>query len=207
MKSATASLWLAALCCMASSPLWAQARYTCRDESGATYQLSRPCPAGMRTTAVSAGPVDDGSRYSSSGSSPSYRPPAQVSEGPAYQRYMGARCRSLSDGIRSASARGTSYEVLAGMRREYRRDCREEEREASIRYYEDRSDTRRQQREEDRQVQLAVQASRDEENRRAQQCAESRRILQSKQARTDLTPGERNDLRRFEEAFASRCAR
>ena len=56
-------------------------------------------------------------------------------------------------------------------------------------------------------AQLAEQASREQEARFAQQCAESRRILATKKARTDLTEGERNDLRRFEENFIARCKR
>ncbi|MBU0893082.1 MAG: hypothetical protein KKH21_19655, partial [Gammaproteobacteria bacterium] len=62
-------------------------------------------------------------------------------------------------------------------------------------------------RDNEKASQQAAQASREQEERAAQQCAESRRILANKRARTDLTEGEKNDLRRFEEAFLARCKR
>ena len=51
-------------------------------------------------------------------------------------------------------------------------------------------------------------ANRKEQERaalREQQCAESRRILTNKKARTDLTQGEKDDLARFETNFRARC--
>ena len=83
----------------------------------------------------------------------------------------------------------------------------ETESEASSRYHREQRDARRQRREEDRQQQVAQQASEADEARRGQQCAESRRILNLKKARTDLTEGERSDLKRFEDAYLARCAR
>ena len=41
---------------------------------------------------------------------------------------------------------------------------------------------------------------------RAQQCGESKRILFSKRARTDLTDGEKAELKRFEENYLARCS-
>ena len=40
---------------------------------------------------------------------------------------------------------------------------------------------------------------------REQQCAESRRILLAKRARTDLSQGEKDDLARFETNYRARC--
>ncbi len=40
---------------------------------------------------------------------------------------------------------------------------------------------------------------------REQQCGESKRILYTKRARTDLTEGGKSELRRFEENYRSRC--
>ncbi|MGM8960741.1 hypothetical protein ACTFEL_02140, partial [Campylobacter jejuni] len=56
----------------------------------------------------------------------------------------------------------------------------------------------RQRREDEKSAQLAAQASQEQQRRHAEQCAESRRILAAKRARTDLTDGEKNDLQRFE---------
>ena len=93
------------------------------------------------------------------------------------------------------------------MRREYRRDCRDEERDAYSRLSGDRSARERQRREDEKAALQEANAAREQEARFAQQCAESRRILTNKRARTDLTEGEKNDLRRFEEAFMARCKR
>lgn len=58
MKAFSASLLCAAaVALLAAAPAAAQTRYTCRDKDGAAYTLSRPCPEGMVTAAVSAGPV------------------------------------------------------------------------------------------------------------------------------------------------------
>jgi hypothetical protein len=171
MKALPSSLLFVALSFLGAEPVLAQTRYTCRDEGGAVYTLSRPCPKGMVTTAVSAGPVEQRS----------YR--------------------------QESSANGAKYEVIAGMQREYRRDCSDEETEASSRYYKEQRESRRQRRDDERQQQEALQAGQEQDARRAQQCAESRRILAAKKARTDLTPGERNDLRRFEDNITARCAK
>ncbi len=202
MRSACACLALLALGGLASPEANAQARYTCRDDNGNTYTSSRACPQGMKTTSVSAGPTASEYRSERSQSRSGSSSPA-----PDHQQYMGERCRTLSDTMRSAYSRGIKADVQEGMRREYTRDCREEESEASSRHYKEQRDARLQQRDDERQATMAQQASQADEARRGQQCAESRRILHAKKARTDLTEGERNDLRRFEEAYLTRCSR
>lgn len=164
--------------------------------------LSRPCPANTRTTAAVAGPVSSSS-YGRSSSTP-VRVPA---EEPEHYQYMSARCRSLDSGIRSAYSRGIKPDVVEGMRREYKRDCREQEQEAYSQLSSERRDLKKQRREEEKSAQLAEQSQREQEQRFLQQCAESRRIIAAKRARTDLTEGERNELSRFEDAFLARCKR
>ena len=51
----------------------------------------------------------------------------------------------------------------------------------------------------------AEKQERDRASMREQQCGESKRILLSKRARTDLTEGEKAELRRFEDNYRSRC--
>lgn len=204
MKPAIAPLLLITLTLLQAAPAAAQTRYSCRDESGTVYNLSRPCPQGMVTTAVSAGPVE---RRSESRDYAPARRSSSVREAPDYQEYMSARCRTLQGSIRSASANGSSYEVIAGMQREYRRDCSDEESEAASRYYKERRESRLQRREEADRLQQEQWAEQEQEDRQARQCAESRRILAAKKARADLTPGERNDLRRFEDNITARCAK
>lgn len=203
LRLACAGLVLAAVGGLAPSEVGAQTRYTCRDDNGNNYTSWRACPQGMKTTSVSTGPT--ASEYRSSERTSSRSVPS--SPAPDHQQYMSERCRSLTDTLRSAYSRGIKADVQEGMRREFERDCREEESEASSRYHREQRDARRQRREEDRQQQVAQQASEADEARRGQQCAESRRILNLKKARTDLTEGERSDLKRFEDAYLARCAR
>jgi hypothetical protein len=202
LRGAGACLALAALCLLATPEAGAQTRYTCRDDNGNTYTTWRACPQGMKTTSVSAGPEVSEYRAERSNSRPSVPRPA-----PEHQQYMGERCRTLSDTLRSAHSRGIKADVQDGMRREYNRDCRDEESDASSRYHKEKRAARQQQRDDDDQAALAQQAAQADEARRGQQCAESRRVLHAKKARTDLTEGERNDLKRFEDAYLARCAR
>ncbi|AVS78927.1 hypothetical protein C8246_19425 [Paracidovorax avenae] len=187
----------------------AQLRYSCRDSMGNVFSLSRPCPAGTVTTAAAAGPLEPAV---APGPSLRYEPPSPpplrtFPEANEYRKYMSAQCRTLQDAVRSGPARGLQSDVLHGLRREYERDCREEEQEASARFYREQREVRQQRREELRQAEAAELAARAETTRRAEQCAESRRILAAKRARPDLTDGEQKDLKRFEEVFASRCQR
>lgn len=203
MKSAFASFVLGLLCCTAAAPLWAQSRFVCRDSAGGSYASTRPCPSGAATVSASVGPATSGTSYR-------YEPPTVVRPavpGPSYQSLMSGRCQTLSDTLRNAYGRGISSEVQAGMRSEYERDCRDEEREASSRYYQQQRDASQRKREEERQTQFAMQSLREQDTRRAEQCAELRRILNAKRARPDLTEGEKKDLRRSEDAFETRCQR
>lgn len=199
-----------ALMVVVCSALWtsgvaAQTRYHCRDANGNSFVLSRPCPSDARTTAAVAGPVP---AYQSSYSRNSPTTTVRVQpEAPSHHQFMSARCRSLDDNIRSAYSRSIAADVVAGMRREYQRDCSEQERDAYSQISSERRSRDKERREEEKSAQLEEQASREQEARFKQQCAESRRILDAKRARTDLTEGERNDLRRFEENFLARCKR
>jgi len=187
-----------------ASAVQAQTRYHCRSESGTSFVSSRPCPEGTRTTAAVAGPAP---AQNSSPRSDSYSPVRSAPEVPDHYQYLSARCRALDENVRGAYGRGIKADVVEGMRREYRRDCQEEESEAYSRLSSERRSRDTQRREEERSAQVAVQTSREQQERHAQQCAESRRILTNKRAKTDLTDGEKNDLRRFEEAFLERCKR
>lgn len=198
-----------ALMVLVGSALWvsgvgAQTRFHCRDANGNSFVLSRPCPTDTRTTAAVAEALPSyQSSYPRSAPTTVRVPP----EAPSHHQYMSARCRSLDDNIRSAYSRRIAADVVAGMRREYQRDCSEQESDAYSQASSERRSRDKERREEEKSVQLAMQASREEEQRLAQQCAESRRILHAKRARTDLTEGERNELRRFEENFIARCKR
>ncbi len=186
----------------------AQMRYHCRDANGNDYVLSRPCLSGSTTRTVESVPVPSSSSSSYSYSQPSR--PTTVRTAPSepdHYSYMSGRCRALDENIRNAYSRKIAPDVVQGMRNEYRRDCAQEEQDASDRFYQERRAGDRQRREEEKSAQLAAQSASEMDARKAQQCAESQRILNSKKARTDLTEGERADLKRFEEAFLARCKR
>lgn len=148
--------------------------------------------------------------------SPYVMPP----EEPEFAKRMGARCRALYNAIQER--RVSSREVMEGMRREYRRDCEEQESDARQRIYDERNPSRWQksddrteayrQAREQYQSQRAEQAQTQilERNRTAQHsegCKESFRVIATKKARTDLTPGEWADLQRFEHNTIARCGR
>lgn len=204
MSPVIAFLLFTTLSLAMASPASAQTRYSCRDEQGAVYTLARPCPKGMVTSAVSAGPVEPRAEPRSYAPTPSRRS-SVMREVPEYESYMSGRCRTLQNSIRGASANGSSYDVIAGMQREYQRDCSDEESDAASRYYRERREARSQRRTEREREEQAQLAQEEQESRKALQCAESKRILAAKRARTDLTPGERNDLRRFETNVITRC--
>ena len=197
-RALCAALAIASLGLLPWAAVQAQTQYTCRDNDGNRYVMSRPCPPGLTTTGAAIAPLPDTSRRDE----PQVRPPLDV---PEHHRYMSGRCRAVDESLRTASQRNTPPDVVAQLRREYQQDCREEESQALSRISRERREAAQQQRESARQEQQAQQLTREQEARRAEQCAESRRILATKKARTDLTPGEQADLRRFEDNVAARC--
>ena len=100
--------------------------------AGMTAEILSFCPAPVRRTHARTTAAVSGSAPSSYGrSSNSYSTAVRVpTEEPEHYQYMSARCRSLDSGIRSAYSRGIKPDVVEGMRREYKRDCREQEQEA-----------------------------------------------------------------------------
>jgi selenocysteine-specific translation elongation factor len=125
----------------------------------------------------------------------------KVDRAPAALKYLSARCASLNDAIRTAPARGLKHDVINQLRKEYSDECSESERQADAQLSLDRKD-------KSKQLNDARQAETLDKERaaiREQQCGESKRILFAKRARTDLTEGEKADLRRFEDNYRSRC--
>ena len=116
--------------------------------------------------------------------------------------YLSPRCASLSDAIRTAPARGLQYDTIRQLQQEYNRECSENESEARSRLWQERRDQKQQQIE----AKALSKAEQERASIRAQQCGESKRILVTKRARTDLTDGEKADLKRFEENFLARCS-
>jgi hypothetical protein len=191
----------------------AQSRYTCSDINGRNYQSSQPCAgrevverytctSNGRTYASSHPCPTSGMVYYGPATTSGYEAPIpKVGQAPDTLKYLSPRCASLNDAIRTAPARGLKHEVINEMHREYRQQCADNESEASARMSRER-------RENKQQLTEATKADQLDKERtaiREQQCGESKRILVTKRARTDLTAGEKADLQRFEENYRSRC--
>ncbi|MCW5644830.1 MAG: hypothetical protein KIT63_22235 [Rhodoferax sp.] len=173
-----------------SAGVQAQTRYVCTI-NGTTYQSTRPCPGGGNITT-----------YGPSASRPSPEPRVpRIGQAPANLKYLSPRCASLNDALRTAQARGLKYDTIARMQQEYRQECAESEREANALMSQERRDDR------DRlnEARKAQALNKERTQLQQQQCDESKRILFKKRARTDLSDGEKADLRRFEENYRSRC--
>ena len=179
---ATALAWLA-------GGADAQTRYTCRTSNGTQYVSTQPCPSNV----IIYGPTERESPYQA--------PIPKIGEAPSTLRYMSPRCASLNDAIRTAYARGLKSETVSEMRRNYNIECAESDADARSRMSQDRGDQQQQRRQEKE----AEKMERDRASMREQQCGESKRILFTKRARTDLTEGEKAELKRFEDNYRSRC--
>ena len=168
----------------------AQSRYTC-SSNGRTYQSTQPCPTGG---IVYYGPITN---------QPSYDAPTQkLAQAPSNLTYLSARCASLNDAIRTGPARGLKYDTLNQMNKEYSRECAENESDANAQMSRERVDQRQQLND----VKVNTKLEKERATQHEQQCGESKRILLTKRARTDLNEGEKSELRRFEENFRSRCS-
>ena len=179
-------------------------RYSCRLANGAVYQSDRPCQ--------SLAPSYDSSNRSTSGGPVYYGPqetpqryqptPPSVGEAPDYISYMSPYCAGLHDALRTAAARGLVHTTVAEMRKNYQRECAENEGEARQKFSRERGEKRQVARIEQDAQNRAVERTKLQE----QQCGESKRILVTKKARTDLNEGEKADLQRFEANYRARCS-
>lgn len=173
----------------------AQFRYTCTI-NGRTVNSNSPCPSTTAPTYYGPPPAERASNYNS------YTPPPpKIGEAPPQVKYMSARCSSLNDAVRTAPARGLKYDTIEKMRKSYEEECRDEEQEAREKISNDKYAKVKQRKEEEVENKKAQERTALEK----QQCGESKRILNTKRARTDLTDGEKADLARFEENYKSRC--
>lgn len=170
-----------------------QVRYTCRTASGSVYFSDMPCGAsGSGNAPVYYGPTER----------PQYtRPTPSVGEAPEYITYMSPRCSALHDALRTAPARGLDSRTQGEMRRNYQRECAEDESEARAKWSRERGEKRQMARSEEESQRRAQERTKLQQ----QQCDESKRILVTKRQRTDLTDGEKAELQRFEANYRARC--
>ncbi len=125
-----------------------------------------------------------------------------------FVQYLSSRCRNLYEFInRSGRQRLSEFEAqrVREANNEFDEYCRGEVTEAMEKVYKRNSQERRDTRDaRDTTSELSNQAQQ-EENRARQQCLESKRIIATKRERKDMTPGELQDLARFEENVNKRC--
>ena len=181
---------------LASAALGAMAQSAYRCTKGSqTYYSDRPCKQELG----SIGP-QQGYREPSYSSHTTYVPP--VGKAPDHLKYMSATCASLNDAIRTGPARGLTSSTMNDMRNEYDTKCREEERAATQRAWEDR----RLKGDEQRNQQIAQQAEQQRSSVNKEQCAELLRILAGKSRQFDgMNAGEKADFQRFEANYNQRC--
>jgi hypothetical protein len=120
---------------------------------------------------------------------------------PEHLTLMSPRCASLHDAMRTAPARGLKQPEMADMRREYNRDCADDESAAR----EKLSGMRAEKRQETRAAEQAKQQAAQQARMSAEMCGELKRVIKNKKMRTDLTSGEIGDLQRSEENYKARC--
>lgn len=165
--------------------------FTCRDNTGRVYQSQRSCP--------SPGLIYYGPTERQSVGSGQYVP--SVGLAPEHLTLMSPRCAPLHDAMRTAPARGLKHPEIADMRREYNRDCADDESAAREKLFAMRAEKRQDAKVADQAKQQAVQQAR----MSAEMCGELKRVIKNKKMRTDLTPGEIGDLQRTEENYKARC--
>lgn len=185
-------LWLLA----SGAAVQAQSLVRCTD-GGRAYYSDKPCPGQGSTRITNFGPEPARPDYSRhSGSS------ARLQKAPEHLSRMSAECASLNDAMRTAGARGVGYDTQRELRDEYRRKCREEDREARKQVYEDE----RHRRTEARDQRVAQQHERAQASMTLEQCREMGRIVAERKKRLDvMTPGEKGDFERFQANFGERC--
>lgn len=180
-----------------ADPAWAQRTYTCRQANGSVTVSDRPC-GDSAPGYVYIGPTPGQQQSSSSSRSTSQSRPADV---PEHQQYMSGRCAAMNDELRNGYSKGLSSETMSDLRRNYNRECAEDERKA---YWQLRGAERA-----NRMAELEGQRQQYQQQQQSalkqQQCDESKRIYHTKSARPNLTDAERAELARFKENYEARC--
>ena len=174
-----------------ADPAFGQARYMCKQSNGSTTISDRPCND-SGSPVVSYGPTQQQPTFSNIPKSP---------DAPDHLKYLSSRCASMNDAIRTGQSRGLTYQTQAELQKNYRKECAEDESQAYSRMSEDHRNSQMAKNESLRQANVEKQQS----ALKQQQCDESKRIIYTKSARTDLNDGERAELARFKENYQSRC--
>jgi hypothetical protein len=186
-------LWLGIGGFMLTSQVFAQG-YACTRSNGTRYLSSTPCPA---PGFVYYGPT------ANQPNRPTYLPPAP----PATEElpYMSVECSAMYEGVRTAAARGVSYQDIASLRRDFQDKCSENQSEARRKLYQAKSEELKAKNEQKQSLSQQIAVSKEEDDRRRVQCAEMRTTIANRKARANMSDGEKNDLVIFEQRYRDRC--
>ncbi|RYY89389.1 MAG: DUF4124 domain-containing protein [Chitinophagaceae bacterium] len=171
---------------------------TYRCTNGTTrYYSDKPCPSGdLRFM----GPSGDSS--SSRSSYRNYHNPEAVVRAPEHMKYLSGECAQLNDAIRTAPTRGIGRGVINELRMEYDRKCGDEDRDARSQLRDDADQIRSQRRAD----QAAKQRALLEADAKAEQCNAMRDVIQSRRRRLDtMAPRDVAAFHDAEIAFNERC--
>lgn len=181
----------------ASFPVWSQPVYQC-SANGQTWLSRTPCPAPGGTVLRKFGPVPE---------RPTFQTPRRLGDprpAEAHVQYLSVECARISEGIRTGPSRGVSSSVIAELRQEYQRKCQDDDNEARNQARQDEKRVR----DERKAARKSEQMAKADQARQSAQCDEMLRTLAGKRRRLEtLTPGERDDLARFQARYDERCGR
>jgi hypothetical protein len=176
----------------ASSAAWSQGK-VCRRANGTTYYTTLPCPAPGLIV------------YGPTAVTPNVAYYPKLRHAGEELRYMSPACSSLSEGIRTAPARGVKYDVVAQNQRDFDNKCREDQAQAFDKLRAERGEKRQEELNAARGAAKVAAQSKQEEDRRFTQCAEMRNAISNRKSKANMTDGEKNDLAVFEQRYQSRC--
>lgn len=191
--------WIFAVGLMAtfSAGAWAQV-YNCTNPNGLRYQSRTPCPVGSKPPGITY----HGPKPSAQLRAPM---PASVPRAGEELGYMGPKCASMQDAIRTAPARGVDSRTLRDLRRNFELECQDERQSALRQLSADKREKRKQIDLEKREEQQQRRNAQDADQKLMDQCAEMRRALHLRRQRASTGEGDARDLQLFEERYQARC--
>ncbi len=178
---------------------------TCKRPNGTTFQSYQACPPPAFAQYGTQPTTPPEPTYSRSYESSRYDSNRQRPAG-AELKYMSTECSSLSEGIRTGPARGVKYDVISQLQREFEEKCRDNHSDALKTLYNEKNDKKQSALADKQSAMQAAAQSKEERDQRLVQCAEMRKALANRRAKTELSDGEKADIVVFEQRFQSRCS-
>lgn len=194
---------LTMLALVATPTAWGAGRHYCSNVRGEVVVSDTPCQSSDPSTTDSAAKARPDLPRAES---PLFNDPSQLRD--QHVKYMSSRCRHLYESLmemRNSRWASVTWQQKQNADNNYRAECGEEEAVARIRLRKEAWEGSKARFDESRERQQAERNRTQAEAQSRDQCVESRRIILARRARTDMTPGELQDLARFEENVRQRC--